>query len=491
MSLRPRWLAFLFLTALFGAALVALNQAGFWPVVMLTHTAKTLFTRADADYDRLEADRLEQQVGIAGNGVPQLGREGNAYWTGYRGARGDGIYAERELASEWPAAGPPRLWRQPSGGGWASFAIAKGLAVTLEQRRDDEAVVAYGLESGSEVWVHRYPARFEETISGEGPRATPVITGDQVVALGATGELRCLALATGELRWQRNVLADGAAGNLTYALSASPIAVRLDGGEALPGSDENQDTPSVAIIVLTGAPESDACVHAFSVGDGERLWSALPEDGGAYATPTLAEIGGSQQLVVATASRIVGLRPDDGALLWESPWSVQSGLTIAQPIVLEDDRVLVSSGYGAGAVMLQVTRMEQNFQTEAVWRSKRLKTKFNSAVHRGDYVYGLDEGTMTCVELATGKRIWKGGRYGYGQMLLAGDGILVISESGEVARVTASPDGFEETGRFEAIEGTTWNVPALAEGLLLVRNAAEMACFDLNLPDGASPVTAE
>ncbi|MFT7481057.1 MAG: outer membrane protein assembly factor BamB, partial [Gammaproteobacteria bacterium] len=391
----------------------------------------------------------------------------DATWTAYRGNRGDGVYSAQPLLDSWPDQGPACLWRQPIGGGYASFAVAAGRAVTIEQRRAMEAVVAYDVATGRELWAHEYPARFTEPLGGEGPRATPLIAHAMarplVVALGATGHLTCLDLASGSSVWHRNVLEDAAAGNLTYGLTASPILV--DG----------------QVIVLTGAPGSPQLVHAFRIDDGEPIWSALSDDG-SYATPMHARLAGRDQLIVASASRVVGLDASDGALLWDFPWSVMVGLTLSQPIVIESRRVLLSGGYGKGSVLIEIEASDGAFEAREVWRSIRLKAKFNSPVAHNGHAYGLDEGTLVCLDLETGERLWKGGRFGYGQTLLAGERLIVVSESGELALVAVTPDGYDELCRFQAISGTTWNNPAFASGKLLIRNAVEMACFDLRQP---------
>jgi len=452
--------------------LIGLHEGGCVQVVMITHALKTKLTRADADYDRLDshreraADRGDHAAGPAEDGTRPavIDVSSGEVWPAYRGARGDGVSRAEALLDQWPEEGPERLWRQPIGGGWASFVVAGGHAVTIEQRRANEAIVAYDLESGRERWIHEYAARFNEDLGGEGPRATPVIANGaghpSVIALGAAGELTCLDLADGSLQWRRNVLQDGAAGNLIYGLAASPIVV----GDL--------------VIVQTGAPKSQHLVHAFRTDTGEPSWSALA-DGGTYASPMHVRLAGRDQLLVATDSRVVGLDPGDGALLWEIAWAVMGGLTISQPIVIDPDRVLLSGGYGEGSVLIEVRPSGDGLEAHPVWRSSRLKAKFNSPVAFDGHVYGLDEGTLVCLDLEDGARKWKGGRFGYGQMLLAGTRLIIISESGELALVEATPDEYRELNRFDAIEGTTWNVPALASGRLLVRNAAEVSCFDL------------
>ena len=152
---------------------------------------------------------------------------------------------------------------------------------------------------------------------------------------------------------------------------------------------------------------------------------------------------------------------------------------IAQPLVLGTNRFFLSAGYGTGCVAVEVTREGDRFQARELWRNKNLKNKFTSSVHSKGYIYGLDEDMLVCLNAENGRREWKDGRYGYGQMLLASEHLLILSGDGELAMVAASPAKWSEQCRFQAIRGKTWNVPALGGGKLLLRNSYEMACFDL------------
>jgi outer membrane protein assembly factor BamB len=193
----------------------------------------------------------------------------------------------------------------------------------------------------------------------------------------------------------------------------------------------------------------------------------------------LVTLGGVRQVVVITANRVVGLTPDDGRLLWEYGWPTDMGINVAQPLLLGNDRVFVSAGYGQGAAVIEVTRDGGQFRVKEIWRNTRMKNKFTSSMLHGGYIYGLDEAILACVDAATGELKWKGGRYGYGQVLLAGDHLIVLTENGEVVLVKATPERHIELASFPAIEGKTWNHPVIASGRLLVRNLQEMAAFDI------------
>jgi outer membrane protein assembly factor BamB len=183
---------------------------------------------------------------------------------------------------------------------------------------------------------------------------------------------------------------------------------------------------------------------------------------------------------MVTATRAVGLGIGDGKLLWETPWVVKmNNRNIAQPVVLGTNRFLLSAGYTTGCEAVEITRTGMNFSAQVVWKNTLLKNKFTSSVFWQGFVYGLDEDILTCLDAATGERKWKDGRYGYGQLLLASGHLVILGGDGTLALVRATPERYEELARFPALQGKTWNHPAIAQGRLLVRNAVEMACFDL------------
>jgi outer membrane protein assembly factor BamB len=361
------------------------------------------------------------------------------------------------------------LWSQPIGGGYASFVVADGRAFTIEQRRDHEAVTAYNVATGVELWAHSYPAAFSESMGGDGPRATPTCHEDRVYSLGAQGEFCCLDAVTGRLLWRKNVLDEAHATVLYFAMATSPLIV--------------DDT----VVVLSGEPlppvkgATNRTVLAYHKRSGERVWSALA-DKLAYTSPMLVPLAGQRQLLVVAAKRIVGLKPEDGALQWEIPWEAQYHNSISQPVLVDTNRFVVSAGYGGGAMLVEISKSGPGFSARQVWKNFNLKNKFNSSVFSNGFVYGLDEGILTCIDAATGRRQWKDGRYGYGQLLLASGHLVVLSGDGELILVRANPDRHEEITRFQAIRGKTWNHPAIADGKIFVRNAVEMACFAISAP---------
>jgi len=383
------------------------------------------------------------------------------YWTDFRGPRRDGHYRQRPIATRWPARGLTPIWKQPVGGGYASFVIAGGRAFTIEQRGPQEAVAAYDVATGRELWTNAWDAEFHEFMGGDGPRATPTWSDGRVYALGALGELRCLDETTGRVLWRVNILEDNGASVLQWGTAASPLVV------------DN------TVVVLPGGPGGRSVV-AYDRRTGARVWSAL-DDRAAYSSPILVTLGGVRQIVVFSASRLLGVTPDRGELLWEYPWTTQYDVNAGQPIVIGDNRVFISSGYGAGAAVVELTRNGERFSVREVWRNIRMKNQFTSSVLYDGFIYGLDEAILACVDAGTGDLKWKGGRYGYGQVVLASGHLIVLTEDGDIALVRATPERHEEIVRFPALDGKTWNHPALSDGYMLVRNLKEMAAFDLRV----------
>ena len=398
---------------------------------------------------------VEKRVASA----PEATAPDTPYWTDFRGPRRDGHYRERPIPTDWPSGGLTPMWKQPIGGGYASFVVAAGRAFTIEQRAQEEVVAAYDVETGRELWTSSWEALFRESLGGDGPRATPTWAGDIVYALGGTGELRALDDTDGRVIWQTNILDDSGARNLDWGMAASPLVV--------------DDT----LVVLPGGPNGRSVV-AYDRRTGARAWSTL-DDQQAYSSPMLVTLGGVRQILVFSATRLMGLSPDRGDVLWEYPWRTDFGINAGQPIVLGENRVFLSSGYGTGAAVIEVNATGPRFSVREVWRNNRMKNQFTSSVVHEGFVYGLDESILACMDAATGELQWKGGRYGYGHVLLASGHLIVLAENGDLALVRATPEQHEEIVRFPALSGKTWNHPAMAGGYLLIRNLAEMAAYDL------------
>lgn len=389
---------------------------------------------------------------------------------GYRGADRDGIVAGPDIARDWAKQPPRQIWRQPIGRGYAGFAIVGDSAVTIEQRREEEAVVCYDAATGKERWLHSYPASFTESLGGPGPRATPTIADGRVYSLGATGHFICLDLATGKELWPAAVdLLKSDEQNVRWGMSGSPLVF-----DQLVVVNPGKQTPDMA----------NQAVRAFDRDNGQPIWSAGNAPTG-YSSPMLATLAGRRQILIFDGEGLAGHDAATGTELWRYPWITMQGINVAQPIVLDGDRVFISSGYGVGCTMLKITSTlgePGGFSPRSEWDNKLMRCKFTSPVLHNGHLYGLDEGILVCLDAETGKRRWRDGRFGHGQLLLHKDLLIILSENGELALVQANPESYRKLGSVQALKGRTWNYPAIAGGRAYIRNDQEMACYDLTEP---------
>jgi outer membrane protein assembly factor BamB len=219
----------------------------------------------------------------------------------------------------------------------------------------------------------------------------------------------------------------------------------------------------------------------YDAATGKPRWFR-PTSGGGYSSPHLATIGGVAQIVLLSGGGATGVSLADGTQLWAHEW--ESGVSIVQPGLTDNGDVLLSGGDtmgGIGMRRLAVAHRPSGWTVEDRWTSRGLKPYFNDfVVHKG-YAFGFDGNILACIDLADGQRKWKGGRYGSGQLVLLADQdlLLVLSEEGELALVSATPDKFAELARVPALNGKTWNHPVVVGDVVLVRNGEEMAAFRL------------
>lgn len=383
-----------------------------------------------------------------------------AEWPGFRGARRDSIVRGVQIKTDWTASPPVEVWRRPIGPGWSSFAVRGDLLYTQEQRGEDEIVGCYKVSTGEPVWRHRDPVRFWESNAGAGPRATPTLSGNRVYTFGATGILNALDAANGKVIWSRNVATDTSRKVPEWGFASSPLV--LD---------------DIVVVAAAGT------LAAYETATGKPRWQG-PSYGGSYSSPHRATINGVTQILLVGGPGALSLAPADGKVLWEYKWEPGA---IVQPALTANGDILVNALAAAGGLGLRRLAVRQGpdgpgtWTVEERWSSNGLKPYFNDfVVHKG-HAYGFDGNILSCINLEDGKRKWKGGRFGNGQLVLLADQdlMLVLSEEGELALVNATPDQFTEVARFKALEGKTWNHPAVVGDLLLARNGEQMAAFRL------------
>jgi outer membrane protein assembly factor BamB len=391
-----------------------------------------------------------------------------------------GIIDSPTFSVDWANRPPKVAWKQSIGAGWSSFAVAKGLAITLEQSESGECVTAYRLDNGKQVWQTAFPGRHFQAFGGLGPRSTPTIVGNEIYVQTAMGIVARLNLQDGETRWQQDLLA---LAEIDQATAEQSVAWGRSGSPLIVG-----DQVVVPFGGKTGAPDLKALI-SLDRQSGDVLW----QNGNAqiaYASPMLLTLCGVSQIVSVNEECATGHNPVSGEELWRTPWPSRSNgdACASQPVAVGDSRVLLGKGYALGSKVVELQfggdlainpYDPKEWKVSDVWVNARvLKTKFTSAILSDNVLFALSDGVLECVDPKDGTRIWRGKRYGQGQLIVVNGHLVISAEDGRIVLVKADRDSAgTEVAVVPALEGITWNVPTVAGPYLLVRNGEQVTCL--------------
>jgi len=378
-----------------------------------------------------------------------------AVWPGFRGPDRNGIVKNLVINSEWSASPPEEIWRRAVGPGCSSFAVNGSMLYTQEQLGEYEAVSCYNLTDGSPVWKYKYKARFEESHAGPGPRSTPTLSGNHLFSLGATGILNALDASTGSVIWSRNAAEDTGIEIPQWGFAGSPL---ISGDFVIAG--------------LAGK------MTAYDISTGSPKWTG-PDGGSGYSSPQLFNLNGVPQVIFMSKSGAVSIEPGSGKEIWDYQWEIQD--RILQPSFIEGGDLLLS-GENKSISRISVKQERGEYIAREVWNSSGYKVNFNDFVIHKGYAYGFDGPGLICIDLKDGRRMWRGARYRGFQILLADQELIIIlTEKGEVALVSADPLKFREIAKIQALKSKTWSHPVIARNILVVRNHEEMAAYRLDI----------
>jgi outer membrane protein assembly factor BamB len=380
-------------------------------------------------------------------------------WPQWRGPNRDGISTERGLLQSWPPSGPPPAWRATgAGAGYSSFAVANGRLYTLGARRDREYVIAYDAASGKQLWATDHGRRFGND-RGDGPRATPTVEGNRVYAYGASGDMTVLDAATGKVIWTVNVLQKFGGSNITWGLSESPLVL------------------ADRILLNAGGP--GASIVALRKSDGSALWKSQSDEAG-YSSAMLQQLGGVRQAVFFTGERALGVDVENGRMLWSYGQVSNRTANIATPIV-RGNRVFLSSDYGTGAALLEMTPENGGVRAREVYFTREMRNHHASSVLVGEHLYGFSSAILTAMQFDTGKVAWRDRSVGKGSLVFADNRLYLFSEQGVVGLAEATPDGYREHGRFQLRTGSlpTWSHPVVSGGRLYLRDQDTIYAYNV------------
>ena len=400
-----------------------------------------------------------------------------ADWPQYRGPLTNGATSEK-IIKPWSSAAPKLLWKVPSEGGFSSFAVAGTRAFTLSLKEIDgakqESVVAHDAATGKELWAA--PLNFakydggggdgtSDNKGGDGPRSTPAIVGDNVIVLSSQLTLACFDGANGKVVWKKDLLKEHGGRNIQWQNAASPM---LAGG---------------LLYVAGGGPGES--LLALDPKDGSVVWKAFDEKM-THATPVATNILGQAQIVFFVQSGLLAVEPKTGKELWRYSFPYKIS-TAASPVVA-GDIVYCSAGYDVGAGAVKITKEGLGFKAAEIYRfrgNKPLANHWSTPVLRDGHLYGMFQfkeyggGPVKCVDIRDGSVKWEQPGFGPGQVILAGDQMLALSDAGELVLIAAQPGSYKEIARAKVVDGKCWTTPVLANGRIYVRSTREAACYEV------------
>jgi outer membrane protein assembly factor BamB len=390
---------------------------------------------------------------------------GSFDWPQWQGADRTNVSTETGLLKDWPKDGPPLAWMvKGMGSGYSTPSIAAGRIFLMGNRDDDECVIALRESDGGLLWTKRI-AQAGEASGFQGPRSTPTIVGDVLYALGVKGDLACLKVESGEIVWQTSLPKEfkGAGGGWGYC--ESPL---VDGDK---------------LIATPGGHE--ATIVALNRHDGNPIWkSKVPQgDSADYASAIIAEVGGKRQYIQFLKGGVVGVAADDGAFLWRYNGPANDIANCSTPL-FHDGEVFAASSYGKGGGLAKISGEGTSFTAKQVYFTKEMKNHHGGMVRVGEYVYGSNEGLLTCLNWKTGEVKWEDRKPGKGSITCADGRLYYRNEgNGAVTLVEATPEKYIERGQLkkqpERSDKNPWPHPVIANGRLYLRDQGVLLCYDI------------
>ncbi len=387
-----------------------------------------------------------------------------ADWPQWRGPGRDGISTETGLLSSWPSGGPKLVWKaQGLGEGYSTMTISQGRIFTQGQRGDTQYIMSFDAANGKKLWEVPNGGPYRER-RGDGPRGVPTIEGDRLWAYSADGTLSCLEARSGKRIWSYNAVNKFGGAVPHWGISESPL---IDGNN---------------LIVVTGG--GGAAIVAVNKMTGEPVWKSQ-SDQAAYSSAIIAVTGKIRQILTLTASGAMGVRADNGELLWRYAQVANRTANVATPI-FHDGYAFYSSDYGTGCALLKLEATGGGVKATEVYFNREMRNHHATSVLIGDYLYGFSSSILTAMKFITGEVAWKDRSVGKGSVIFAEGNLYCFSEDGVMGLVEATPKGYHEKSRFSISKGErpTWAHPAIAGGRLYLRDQDNLYSYDIS--SGAS-----
>jgi outer membrane protein assembly factor BamB len=383
-------------------------------------------------------------------------------WPQYLGPTRNGAYGGPPLSESWGSGGPKVVWRKQVGQGFAGPAVVGTRVILFHRVGSEEVLESLDVKTGNSVWRYAYRTTYRDDFGfDEGPRAVPVVADGVIYTFGAEGQLHAVDLAKGTRLWSEDTMKRFGVPKGFFGAAGSPL---VEGGR-----------------VIANVGGEKAGVVAFEAKTGKVLWAATDDDA-SYSSGVAATIGGRRSSVFLTRDSLVGLDPASGAVQFQRRWRARLAASVnaATPLII-GDQIFVSAQYGPGAGVLRVS----GSQLVDVWTSDEvLSNHYATSVFYNGHLYGFHGRqefgpSLRAVEFQTGTVKWSQEQFRAGSVLLAGDRLLIVREGGELILAAASPQAFQPIARAQILQGVLRPYPALADGMLYVRNENTLLCLDL------------
>jgi outer membrane protein assembly factor BamB len=393
----------------------------------------------------------------AGAWMPGLAAGGD--WPQILGPNRNGL-AEGEKLAAWPAAGPRTVWQREVGAGFAGVAVVGDRTVLFHRVGGNLVAEALETASGKAKWKVNYATNYRGSIApDDGPRCVPLVHDGRVFLMGPAGELAAVSLADGKKVWSRQVYEEFGAPEGYFGAGSSPI---VEGDK----------------LLLNVGGRGGAGLVAFGVADGKTVWQSTDE-AASYSSPTAATINGTRHVVFVTRLNVVSVDPQTGGVRFQFPFG-QRGPTVnaANPLIL-GDHVFVSASYGVGAQWAKIGAKGAT----PVWENDDvMSSQYTTCVEAGGVLYGIDgrqdQGSvrLRAFDPPSGKIFWTEEDFGTGNLILAGDKLLIMKTDGELVLAEASPKAYRPLAKAQLFGTTVQALPALSDGLFFARDTKTLKC---------------
>ena len=376
---------------------------------------------------------------------------------------------DEKLASQWPETGPREVWRRPVGSGYAGIAVVDGVAFVFHRIDDREITEALDAKTGTVIWKTEHPTRFRPQVGGgDGPLCTPTVSQDKLLTFGAQGMLTCLDTRTGNQLWQHRTHQEFDASEGYFGSGSSPLV-----------------TGNHVLVNIGG--RNGAGVVGFDLQTGKPAWKTNDEPA-SYAAPSLVQLNDKQYAVVITRYQCLLIDPANGSIGWSFAFGMR-GPTVnaATPITWKtmDNQyhLFVTASYGIGSVCASFTSTEVSTE----WNGTgSIASQYCTPILRDGHLYCIDgrddgpPGAMTCVDILSGKALWREENFGYGSLLAADGKMIAVKTNGTIKLLDVSPQGMKILGKSQPLQGIIRAFPSLSNGKLFLRDDSTLICLDVS-----------